>query len=61
MKTREEFYNDTLGAMRALEQYWHDKGYEVSVFTDIAGEYVCSVAVEDEGEEVEYIATFDRV
>lgn len=61
MKTVEEFYNDTLGAMRVMEGYWHDKGYDVSVYTNIEGNEVCSVVVDDGGEEQEFIATFERV
>lgn len=65
MKTREDFYNDTLGAMRAMEEYWHNKGYQVSVYTNINGDDVCSVVIDEGGEEehneAEYIAVFERV
>lgn len=61
MKTREDFNNDTLGAMHAMEHHWHDKGYQVAVYTNINGDDVCSVAVDDEGEEAEYVAVFERV
>lgn len=61
MKTIEEFYNDTRGAMRAMEEYWHNKGYNVSVYTNTMGDDVCSVVVDDGGEEQELTAVFERV
>lgn len=61
MKTTEDFYNDRLGAMRVLEEYWQSLGYKTSVYTYSNGQYVCAVVVDDGGEEQKFIALFERV
>lgn len=61
MKTADDFYNDTLSAMRVMEEYWQSLGYTTAVYTTINGDDVCSVVVDDEGEEQEFIAVFERV
>lgn len=65
MKTTKDFYNDTWGAMQVMKEYWRNKGYKVAVFTNINGDDVCSVTVDDGGDdeyyEQEFIAVFERI
>lgn len=61
MKTREQFEEASYRALLLAHGYLQDHGFKSETFYNIDGDFIVSVMVEDEGEEVEYTATFERV
>lgn len=61
MKTREQFEEARYRALLLAYNYLNDCGFDVRKFYNFENEFAVVATVEDEGEEVEYVATFERV
>lgn len=63
MDTREQFEEASYRALLLAHGYLQDHGFQSETFYNMDGDFVVSVMVKDENndEEVEYVATFERV
>lgn len=61
LKTKKQFKGASYYALLLVHNYLQDYGFKTKTFYDADENFVVSVTVEDEGEEVEYTATFERV